>query len=404
MDSETFNNLGKKAGELYKNFTSNKDYNQFFVISIAIVFFILFALISWIYSKLNLKNKTCNRLDILYPTAIGNSFMHNGGSVKSAVKDVYDTSYSSILKNYYVKTAYNCCCGDGYKNNFVNICALEKCIQAGARCLDFEIYSYNNEPIVASSTANDNNIKETYNYLNLNDVFDTLNRMSFKDQETSCANDPMFLHFRIMSTNKNIFNKMAEYIETILDKNPDGVNSYLLNGYNFSDTNNKLILIDKIKNFYKKFIIMVTTNPNDDKTLLDTELKKYVNIRSGTSGVLKIYRYDQMIGYSNSPVLNDEVKDSIVLVLPNINNNLDNYDFTIPQRDGCQFLAMKFQNMDNNLIAYNELFKEKGNYSLVLKPLHLRKDLIKEFDTPSGITVNNTTTDDMTDALLSGTP
>ena len=34
---------------------------------------------------------------------------------------------------------------DGYKNNFVDLCALDTCIKFGARCLDFEIYSYNGE-------------------------------------------------------------------------------------------------------------------------------------------------------------------------------------------------------------------------------------------------------------------
>ena len=42
------------------------------------------------------------------------------------------------LINYHVKSAYNCCCGDGYKNNFVAICALEKCIAIGCRFLDFD--------------------------------------------------------------------------------------------------------------------------------------------------------------------------------------------------------------------------------------------------------------------------
>ena len=56
-----------------------------------------------------------------------------------------------LVKNFFIKTAYNCCNAGGYKNNWVNICAMTYALKLGARCLDFEIYSIENMPVVASS-------------------------------------------------------------------------------------------------------------------------------------------------------------------------------------------------------------------------------------------------------------
>ena len=50
---------------------------------------------------------------------------------------------------------------------------LNKCykvIRQGVRCLDFEIYSINERPVIAVSSINDYNFKQSYNYLDLYDA------------------------------------------------------------------------------------------------------------------------------------------------------------------------------------------------------------------------------------------
>ena len=78
----------------------------------------------------------------------------------------------------------------------------------------------------------------------------------------------------------------------------------------------------------------------------------------------------------------DESQTGLIIVLPNINNKTNNYDFLLAQNNGCQFIGMKFQNMDNNLVSYNRIFKYEGNYSFILKPTALRRDLQKPYDIP----------------------
>ena len=64
-------------------------------------------------------------------------------------------------------------------------------------------------------------------------------------------------------------------------------------------------------------------------------------------------------------------------VTPSFKNDTQNYDFTNAYTNGCQLIAMKFQNYDNNLVNYLKLFKEHSQgYSFCLKHSTLRKDLI----------------------------
>lgn len=356
---------------------TSKNFNNYLIFSLIIIVLIVVLLFSWFYKTLGLKEESCKKLDIIYQN---NSFqtksfiMNNNISATkdNNSKNYFDNEYECLLKNYYIKTAYNCCCGDGYKNNFVSECALIKCINLGARCLDFEIYSYNGEPIVAASTANNNSIKETFNYLKLSDVFDILNSQAFSDIHTSCFNDPMFLHFRIMSENKTIYDKIGTYIKENLDKD----NRYLLdeNKYNYLHIQSDKILTNHIVSYdiKKKFIIMVNTKNNN---LMDnSKLKKYVNIRSGSKN-MKLLRYENVVAMgNNNPVLIDDSKTSLIMVLPNLNNRLENHDPILPQVNGCQFIAMKFQNLDNNLYSYLKQFKDYGNFSFILKPNTLRLD------------------------------
>ena len=99
-------------------------------------------------------------------------------------------------------------------------------------------------------------------------------------------------------------------------------------------------------------------------------MKNYVNLRSG-SNYCRLLRFQNIISSGDSSeLLISESKNNYTIILPDINNSLDNYDFTLPLSNGCQVIAMKFQNMDSNLHAYNDYFmtSEVGGYSFALKP------------------------------------
>jgi len=389
LNIEKLDEIQNKLQQKLDSFiTNDTNHHIYIALSLVIVSFIVFFVLSWVYNTLRKKDAACGKLNIIYKDISRHktsSYFTNNKKVHAKQEtnptNYFDNQYKSLIKNYYIKTAYNACCGDGYKNNFVNICALEKCIEVGARCLDFEIYSYNGEPIVASSTANNNSIKETYNYITLVELFKVLKDKSF-DPSISCGNDPMFLHFRIMSENKVIYDKFGEYIQKYLETNDNTIengeygNLLNINKFNYKNIDQDNLLLAHIgdSTFSKKFIIMVHTL---HVPILDnSKLSKYVHIRSGSS-TLRLLRYENVVAAGvNNPLLIDESHRSFIMVLPNIDNSLENFDPLLPHRNGCQFVGMKFQNIDSNLVGYYKLFTDYGGFSFVLKPNDLRKDII----------------------------
>ena len=335
---------------------------QYFYITLSIIIFIVLLLFSWVANRLSLKTRSCNKLNIYWPSLTNTTYFLNpiNNTSEPVVKQNsgfgIDTSNNKLI-NYHVKSAYNCCCGDGYKNNFVALCALEKCIANGCRFLDFEIYSYNNEPIVAASTANSNYIKETYNSLLLEEVLLTIKEKAFNLTSTNCANDPLILNFRVMSTNLVMLKKMGDIIEKCLD-DADGV-------FAIETRKEETLIFAQMEELYRKVIIICEFNPLP--SIIDTnadlsKLKGYVNLKAKGLNC-NTFRYNQIASKKGSVSFIETTKTKYTIVLPNLDNSIINFDPALSFDTGCQAICMKHQNMDNNLLGYNALFKAKQNYS-----------------------------------------
>ena len=65
----------------------------------------------------------------------------------------FDTEQGSNykLKDFYIKTAYNCFSSGKFKNDYVDNCALTNCASYGVRALDMQIYSVKNQPVISFS-------------------------------------------------------------------------------------------------------------------------------------------------------------------------------------------------------------------------------------------------------------
>ena len=361
------------------------------IITLGVIILVLLVLFGWIFDRLGLKERSCTKLDIFYPKLTNQSYFNNGNIMKSGARTSFDNS-NNMLLNYNVKSAYNCCCGDGYKNNFVALCALEKCISNGCRFLDFEIYSYNNDPIIASSTANSNYIKETYNALLLTEVLTTITDNAFDGTKTLCSNDPLILNFRIMSTNLTMLEKMGDIFEEHLDRN---------NNSNFTLMPEKdaSVLSVKMKDLYRKIIIICDFNPTSN-IILDPKLKKlknYINLR-GNSLNCNTYRYND-ITIKDALQLVEHTKKKFTIVLPNLDNSIKNFDPVSCFVNGCQAICMKHQNLDSNLTGYNDEFTLAGNFSWKMKETRLLNIPPESLQITSQVGLNNYSPQNITSSL-----
>ena len=361
------------------------------IITLGVIILVLLVLFGWIFDRLGLKERSCTKLDIFYPKLTNQSYFNNGNIMKSDARTSFDNS-NNMLLNYNVKSAYNCCCGDGYKNNFVALCALEKCISNGCRFLDFEIYSYNNDPIVASSTANSNYIKETYNALLLTEVLTTITDNAFDGTKTLCSNDPLILNFRIMSTNLTMLEKMGTIFEEYLDKSINSDFTLMLE-------KDASVLSVKMKDLYRKMIIICDFNPNPNIILNPKllKLKNYTNLR-GNSLSCNTYRYND-ITIKDALQLIEHTKKKFTIVLPNLDNSIKNFDPVSCFVNGCQAICMKHQNLDSNLTGYNDEFTLAGNFSWKMKETRLLNIPPESLQITSQVGLNNYSPQNITSSL-----
>ena len=342
-----------KAVDLIEKINNNTD--LFSKIIILIVLLIVFILVLWVIRMILLQNNllNCTNLDQLYKTK--NTFI---SSFSSNGKIVHN-DYKNLLYDYYIKSAYNCCCGGQPTNSFVSLCALEESIKQGYRFLDFEIYSIDNKPVVSSSSQYDFRLKETYNYLDFDKTMEKVSSFAFS---SACPNnyDPLLLHFRVMSNHKDIFDKMAESIVNHLS-------SYLLGPeYGFENNGVNLGTIS-LEQFINKIIIVVDkSNP----IYIDTKLDELVNITSN-SIYLRLYRNDQLNIGNYTKDLIEFNKYNMTVILPELSRSYNNYNPNNAFNQGCQFVAMNMPNFDKFLEYYNKLFDD-NNSAFVLKPPQLR--------------------------------
>ena len=368
------------VNNLIDGFNGGDKTTLYTIISLTLIIAVLLLFFSWVGNTLSLNVSNCNKYKKQFDS------LNESYGYKSIYKDCMNSRNSeslycnieiSSLRNFYIKTAYNCCNSGGYKNNWVHLCALQNALKLGARCLDFEVYSLKHKPIIASSTNTNFSFKETFNYLTLEEVLDEIangeqNTFSIKGD----YREPLLLHFRIKSEHVEMFKNMGEIIKNKLYGNgPNG----LLHPAKGSRGSENIKGIDRylLKDLNGKIIIMVDSPYN---SLIKTipELHDVINLYSQDH--YKVYRISQID--SENELLKSSTKNKLHIILPDLNNKLSNYDFSEPFKNGCQLMAMKFQQNDLNLRSYFDLFKNSDgrgqnnikNASYILKHGTLRQD------------------------------
>ena len=170
------------------------------------------------------------------------------------------------------------------------------------------------------------------------------------------------MHFRIKTNNVNILNILAsEIAENLGDK--------LLPIEYMRECNGTNITKRPIKDFMGKVVIMVEKNSTDNSMPLLYQSKNMWELTNVTTNSVFIHesRYMDIKNSNDVETITTFNKQNMTLVLPDLSVSNANYISTVPQALGCQLMAMNFQNVDQNLLTYNELFEKKES-AFVPKP------------------------------------
>ena len=286
------------------------------------------------------------------------------------LQKIKESLQTQPLRNFYIKTALNCCCLGDWKNNYVDLIALQYAILQGYRCLDFEIYSVNDQPVVAASTNKKNFYHmETFNHLPFADVCQTINSYAFTQAPNK--EDPLLISLRIKSSNTapGFIKGIIDGIKTFPTLGPEY--NYEFGGHNLSK--------EPVGNFMGKVIIMVdVSNPivnqnctTDPKTKVQTGecLNQYINIGINSPFLHKL---DYEMGVKNTGNMTDLIehnKKNMSLVFPDPPFTT-NVNFNVAKSMGCALIGMMPQSNDANSAAYDAAFN-KASSAFILKPSEL---------------------------------
>ena len=334
----------------YLSTIKNMDENFQSYMIMMIIGIILIIFIGYIIYLSRLQNSECNYMNNLYSSVDGN--------IRPITSS--DPDCSGNLQDYYVKTAYNACSGGSYKNDFVNICNLKAVIKQGVRCLDFEIYSVNNQPVVSTSTSDSYYVKETFNSVNFSSVMDTIRNYAFSGSTCPNPTDPILINLRCKSNNQEMYSKLADIFSSNTDIMLGPEYSYEASGTNLGNTP-----LMSLQN--KVILIMDRSNP---AFVENADLLEYVNLASN-SVFMRGYDYYNIKNNPDINELTDFNRQGMTIVYPNNEINPANPSGMVCRASGCQMVAMRFQYVDNNLME-NALFFDQTGYAFALKPADLR--------------------------------
>jgi hypothetical protein len=327
----------------------DENFQSFMVISFALIIIIIF--IGYMIYLSRLQKNEVSYMNNLYPSVDGNIRAITSG----------DPDCSGNLFDYYIKTAYNACSGGSFKNDFVSVDVLKAIIKQGVRCLDFEVYSVDNKPVVATSTSDNYHVKETFNSVDFDSVMNTIRNYAFSGSTCPNPTDPLLIHLRCKSNNQQMYAKLAD----IFKANTDimlGMNySYEIEGKNLGNL--------PLLSFQNKVIlIMDRSNP---ACIENEQLLEYINITSNSVFMREYTFYD----VKNSPDINELTefnKQGMTIVTPDKGKaSPDNPSGIVCRSSGCQMVAMRYQLVDNNVME-NALFFDRAGYAFALKPIELR--------------------------------
>ena len=311
-----------------------------------VIIFIAFYLYFY-YS--GLRSKNCSLMGSIY------------GDLNGKIKSIDNSEqFNYTFKDYYIKTAYNCCSGGNYRNNYVDLCILKDLLKQGVRGLDFEIYSINNKPVISTSTIDSYYVKETFNYINFVDAMNVIRDYAFSTANSPNSLDPIIIHLRIKSTNQDMYKNFAKVLESY--------NSILLSKDYDSEFYGKNFGNVELKKLMGKVVIIV--DRSNTSFLECPEFYKFINITSNSVFMRALHYYD--IKYT--PDMNELIdfnKQNMTIGMADKGSNPDNPSSLVMREMGCQLLGMRYQQIDTN-IEENDIFFNENGYAFVLKPEKLR--------------------------------
>jgi len=380
------------------SFTDSISNNKTFIV----VFCLCLFFFAYILHKVNKRKRNCDSIKNSRNKDEVNNETYSFQDIINS-NYLYDSSNNAYytLKDFYIKTAHNCYASGNHKNDYMNECALKNCASYGVRALDLQIYSKNGEPVIATSSVNNNFYKESYNHIPLRSALAQIKKY-FVDQNsiqigdnnytTNAADHPLFLLLRIHysansesdikqynslvngrvvydkqysieSKQLKFYNKIYDTFMAFFEANQFNQTQVRADHLGSIDTDQRFQIIADLplKDLKEKILLFISLNNEPNSVVIKQSKLHYITDLYENDQDIRGYRYDEIVDGSESALNQYMNKSKLSYCLPEYSTHSHNYDYVNAMAYGIQFVGMNFQRSDNQLNLYNSFFIENHN-------------------------------------------
>lgn len=237
-------------------------------------------------------------------------------------------------------------------------------VKSGARMIELDVYDDgSSKPVVGLKNQN-LGTDYAYNTVSFEACCVALANTAFNSVTSPVSSDPFILSLVFHTKNTTVLNACSEIIKTTC-------RPYLLDAeYGYQRRN---LVVEPICNLQRKIVLV------SGSEVKGTLMEELVNISWATSHLRRL-TYTQASQPHDADELINHNRNHITMVVPDIGDDLVNFNPQILFSYGCQWIMMNYGSVDTAMENYIGEFQEN---SLVLKPAPLRPLRPKKFKKPT---------------------
>ena len=237
-------------------------------------------------------------------------------------------------------------------------------VKSGARMIELDVYDDGSgKPVVGLKNQN-LGTDYAYNTVSFEACCVALANTAFNSVTSPVSSDPFILSLVFHTKNTTVLNACSEIIKTTC-------RPYLLDAeYGYQRRN---LVVEPVCNLQRKIVLV------SGSEVKGTLMEELVNISWATSHLRRL-TYTQASQPHDSDELINHNRNHITMVVPDIGDDLVNFNPQILFSYGCQWIMMNYGSVDTAMENYIGEFQEN---SLVLKPAPLRPLRPKKFKKPA---------------------
>jgi len=237
-------------------------------------------------------------------------------------------------------------------------------VKSGARMIELDVYDDGSgKPVVGLKNQN-LGTDYAYNTVSFEACCVALANTAFNSVTSPVSSDPFILSLVFHTKNTPVLNAASEILKTTC-------RPYLLDTqYDYQRRN---LVVEPIWNLQRKIVVV------SGSEVKGTLMEELINISWATSHLRRL-TYTQASQPQDQNELIEHNRNHITMVVPDVGENLINFNPQILFSYGCQWVMMNYGSVDSAMENYIGEFQEN---SLVLKPEPLRPLRPKKYKKPA---------------------